>query len=54
MYTLKDFAKIVNNCKNEAELLKVCIAVNDKDLYSPLDLNFMNITVQSKMITLNQ
>jgi len=54
MYTLKEFIKIVDNCQNEMELLKVCVAINDKKLYTPLDLNFMDLTVKQKMITLNK
>ena len=54
MYTLKEFVKIVDNCKNEVELLQVCLAVNDKELYTPLDLNFMDLAVRQKMITLNE
>ena len=54
MYTLKEFVKIVDNCQDEVELLQVCLAVNDKELYTPLDLNFMDLTVKQKMITLNK
>jgi 3-dehydroquinate dehydratase len=54
MQTLKEIVKIIANCKTENDLLNLCLIVRQfKRHFTPLDLNFINITVKQKMIILN-